>query len=151
MADDRQRAELTQVLTRQFEAAKANRIPDAATVPREVREASEELYREAQDRLHMVGGVATSARDLADATFWTVVTDIASIGSLALDATTLAVQAFAPETARWMQNWSNGIKADRVWAQEQMSRGVANMPYAGAMAIAQLEKGYGRARRNRHG
>lgn len=135
MADDRQRAELTQVLTRQFEAAKANRIPDAATVPREVREASEELYREAQDRLHMVGGVATSARDLADATFWTVVTDIASIGSLALDATTLAVQAFAPETARWMQNWSNGIKADRVWAQEQMSRGVANMPYAGAMAI----------------
>ena len=135
MADDRQRAELTQVLTRQFEAAKANRIPDVATVPREVREASEELYREAQDRLHMVGGVATSARDLADATFWTVVTDIASIGSLALDATTLAVQAFAPETARWMQNWSNGIKADRVWAQEQMSRGVANMPYAGAMAI----------------
>ena len=135
MADDRQRAELTQVLTRQFEAAKANRIPDVATVPREVREASEELYREAQDRLHMVGGVATSARDLADATFWTVVTDIASIGSLALDATTLAVQAFAPETARWMQNWSNGIKADRVWAQEQMSRGVANMPYAGTMAI----------------
>ena len=135
MADDRQRAELTQVLTRQFEAAKANRIPDVATVPREVREASEELYREAQDRLHMVGGVATSARDLADATFWTVVTDIASIGSLALDATTLAVQAFAPETARWMQNWSNGIKADRAWAQEQMSREVANMPYAGAMAI----------------
>ena len=135
MADDRQRAELTQVLTRQFEAAKANRIPDVATVPREVREVSEELYREAQDRLHMVGGVATSARDLADATFWTVVTDIASIGSLALDATTLAVQAFAPETARWMQNWSNGIKADRAWAQEQMSREVANMPYAGAMAI----------------
>lgn len=135
MADDRQRAELTQVLTRQFEAAKANRIPDVATVPREVREASEELYREAQNRLHMVGGVATSARDLADATFWTVVTDIASIGSLALDATTLAVQAFAPETARWMQNWSNGIKADRAWAQEQMSREVANMPYAGAMAI----------------
>lgn len=135
MADDRQRAELTQVLTRQFEAAKANRIPDVATVPREAREASEELYREAQDRLHMVGGVATSARDLADATFWTVVTDIASIGSLALDATTLAVQAFAPETARWMQNWSNGIKADRAWAQEQMSREVANMPYAGAMAI----------------
>lgn len=135
MADDRQRAELTQVLTRQFEEAKANRIPDVATVPREVREASEELYREAQDRLHMVGGVATSARDLADATFWTVVTDIASIGSLALDATTLAVQAFAPETARWMQNWSNGIKADRVWAQEQMSREVTNMPYAGAMAI----------------
>ena len=135
MADDRQRAELTQVLTRQFEAAKANRIPDVATVPREVREASEEVYREAQDRLHMVGGVATSARDLADATFWTVVTDIASIGSLALDATTLAVQAFAPETARWMQNWSNGIKADRAWAQEQMSREVANMPYAGAMAI----------------
>ena len=135
MADDRQRAELTQVLTRQFEEAKANRIPDVATVPREVREASEELYREAQARLHMVGGVATSARDLADATFWTVVTDIASIGSLALDATTLAVQAFAPETARWMQNWSNGIKADRVWAQEQMSREVTNMPYAGAMAI----------------
>lgn len=135
MADDKQRAELTRVLTQQFEEAKANRIPDAATVPREVREASEEVYREAQDRLHMVGGVATSARDLADATFWTVVTDIASIGSLALDATTLAVQAFAPETARWMQNWSNGIKADRVWAQEQMSRGVANMPYAGAMAI----------------
>lgn len=135
MADDRQRAELTQVLTRQFEEAKANRIPDVATVPREVREASEELYREAQDRLHMVGGVATSARDLADATFWTVVTDIASIGSLALDATTLAVQDFAPETARWMQNWSNGIKADRVWAQEQMSREVTNMPYAGAMAI----------------
>lgn len=135
MADDKQRAELTRVLTQQFEEAKANRIPDAATVPREVREASEEVYREAQDRLHMVGGVATSARDLADATFWTVVTDIASIGSLALDATTLAIQAFAPETARWMQNWSNGIKADRVWAQEQMSRGVANMPYAGAMAI----------------
>lgn len=135
MADDKQRAELTRVLTQQFEEAKANRIPDAATVPRGVREASEEVYREAQDRLHMAGGVATSARDLADATFWTVVTDIASIGSLALDATTLAVQAFAPETARWMQNWSNGIKADRAWAQEQMSREVANMPYAGAMAI----------------
>lgn len=135
MADDKQRDELKQVVEQQFQEAKADRIPDVATVPREVREASEELYREAQDRLHMVGGVATSARDLADATFWTVVTDVASLGALALDATTLAVQAFAPETARWMQNWSNGIKADRLRVQEQMSREVANMPYAGAMAI----------------
>lgn len=135
VATPEQRQQLTDVLEQEFKDAKADRIPDVATVPREVREASEDLYREAQDRLHMVGGVATSARDLADATFWTVVTDIASIGSLALDATTLAVQAFAPETARWMQNWSNGIKADRAWAQEQMSREVANMPYAGAMAI----------------
>lgn len=135
VATPEQRQQLTDVLEQEFKDAKADRIPDVATVPREVREASEDLYREAQDRLHMVGGVATSARDLTDATFWTVVTDIASIGSLALDATTLAVQAFAPETARWMQNWSNGIKADRAWAQEQMSREVANMPYAGAMAI----------------
>ena len=135
VATPEQRQQLTDVLEQEFKDAKADRIPDVATVPREVREASEDLYREAQDRLHMVGGVATSARDLADATLWTVVTDIASIGSLALDATTLAVQAFAPETARWMQNWSNGIKADRAWAQEQMSREVANMPYAGAMAI----------------
>lgn len=135
VATPEQRQQLTDVLEQEFKDAKADRIPDVATVPREVREASEDLYREAQDRLHMVGGVATSARDLADATFWTVVTDIASIGSLALDATTLAVQAFAPETARWMQNWSNGIKADRAWAQEQMSREVANMPYVGAMAI----------------
>lgn len=135
VATPEQRQQLTDVLEQEFKDAKADRIPDVATVPREVREASEDLYREAQDRLHMVGGVATSASDLADATFWTVVTDIASIGSLALDATTMAVQAFAPETARWMQNWSNGIKADRAWAQEQMSREVANMPYAGAMAI----------------
>lgn len=135
VATPEQRQQLTDVLEQEFKDAKADRIPDVATVPREVREASEDLYRGAQDRLHMVGGVATSARDLADATFWTVVTDTASLGSLALDATTLAVQAFAPETARWMQNWSNGIKADRAWAQEQMSREVANMPYAGAMAI----------------
>ena len=135
MANDEQRAELMQVLEQQFEEAKANRIPDVATVSREVRDEAEALYREAQDRLHMAGGVATSARDLADAAFWTVVTDVASMGSLALDLTTLAVQSWAPETARWMQNWSNGIKADRVWAQEQMSNEVANMPYAGAMAI----------------
>lgn len=135
MADDKQRDELKQVLEQQFQEAKANRIPDSATVPKEAREESETMYREAQARLHAAGGTATSARDLADATFWTVVTDVASLGTLALDATTLLTQSWAPETARWMQNWSNGIKADRLRAQEQMSNEVANMPYVGAMAI----------------
>lgn len=131
-----QRQQLTAVLEQEFKDAKADRYVDLPEF-QSVRTADPEIenvYREAQARLHQMGQKATDVNDITEAIGLTVASDFASLGALVFDAVSVGTRLIGGKT-EFLDYVSGNIKADRAMAQEAMARETTGMPYAESMAI----------------